>query len=128
MPQEQLFKSWRMADQAADSKLAEPEDGCIKVIGVDVEAHVVAIYFEAMNTGQVGKAIGGSRNLRADRGASEVSQLSEGARLHHAPKPDDAQPVAQRFDFREYVARKQHRSSVGFHLTDAILEYRLHQR
>src|SRR5579864_3001994 len=35
MPQEQLFEGWGMADEAADTKLAEPADRCIKVIGID---------------------------------------------------------------------------------------------
>ena len=70
----------------------------------------------------------GTLGLRGDRGSGEVPQLVERALLHDPPQSDDAQPVAQRLDLGQDVAGEQHRSPLGLHLADAVLEDRLHQR
>jgi len=117
-----------MADQAADSQLADPADCFAEVIGIDFEADVGAVDLEAVHTGQVRQAVGGALDLRRDRRAGEVPQLGERASLRHTSHPDDAQPVAQRFDLGQDVAGEQHRSALGLHLADAVLKHRLHQR
>ena len=53
---------------------------------------------------------------------------AQGAALLRVAHADDAQPIAQRFDLGQDVAGEQHRSSLGLHLANAVLEYRLHER
>src|ERR1700694_2713980 len=117
-----------MADQAADSELAEPPHRSVEVIGIYVEAHMRAVDLEVVNTSEVGQAFRGSLCLSGDRRACEVPQLVKRASLRHPAQPDDAQPVAQRLDLGQDVAGKQPRAPLGLHLADAVLEYRLHQR
>ena len=57
-----------------------------------------------------------------------MAQLGQGAGLHGAAVPDDADPVAERLDLGEDVAGQQHGAALGADLADVLLEHRLHQR
>ena len=79
--QEQLLERRRMADQAAHAELAESAHRCVEVLGVDVEAHAVAVDLEAVDPGEVGQPVGGPYRLGGDRRAGQVPQLAERAAL-----------------------------------------------
>ena len=81
-----------------------------------------------MNAGKVDQVLRGKLGLCGDRRTGKMPQLVERASLRHPPQPDDAQPIAQRFDLGQDMAGEQHRSPLGLHLANAVLEYRLHER
>src|SRR5664280_2516537 len=85
VPQEQLLECGRMADETADSELAEPLHGNVEVSGVDVETDMGAVYLKAMDPGKVRQALGRTLGLRDDRCSGQVPKLIEGAALLCAP-------------------------------------------
>ena len=59
--------------------------------------------------------------------AAQMPQLGQGALVDEPSVPQDAHPIAERFDFAQDVRREQDRLATGLGLLGAVTEFHLHQ-
>ena len=127
--QEQLLKRRRLAGQGADAEArraprAPRRGGSCRPRSAPGRPRRRGRARRRARSRPVGAALG----LGDDRGAGQVAQLGQRAGLDRTAGADDADPVAQRLDLGEDVARQQHGAPARSRLLDAGLEHRLHQR
>ena len=117
-----------MAHQRPDLQRGEVGHGLVQVVGVDVELHPSVGPLHVRHP-RYGVQVGGLRvGLGDHRRARQVTQLGQRAVLHGPTGAQDADPVAERLDLGQDVAREQHRAAGAGLLAHALREHRLHQR
>ena len=106
MVQEDLLQRCLSADQPRDRLVCERAEQRLDA-PVHLEANRVRAGLGHSDAGQLGEARRSSVERHLDRLGAQVSKLGERALLDQSTGPQDADPVAERFDLTEDVDERK---------------------